>query len=167
MSADDRERMGNALANMVIDYSFDINDGSYDPTSVSKIHRHTYRLMRCVQQTTTTTLISDSSNHSFLLGHLSKHDPIVISIEGKKLGIACGFVFDLTPTSITVGLDHRLEEIEAMPVGTHLISFLTQYASTQGHHTSMMLRLGNGTEFLATCVRSRCRKATRAKRWKD
>ncbi|KAH9453383.1 hypothetical protein Pst134EA_024259 [Puccinia striiformis f. sp. tritici] len=132
MSADERERTGNALANIVIDHTFDINDGSYDPTALSKIHRHTYRLKRA-QAGAHPAIDEDKS--SLLSGHIGKHDPIVISIEGKKLAIARGFILDLTPRSMTVGLDHRLEEIDALPVGTNLSAFLTQYAATQ-HHVS-------------------------------
>ncbi|KAI9619356.1 hypothetical protein KEM48_006268 [Puccinia striiformis f. sp. tritici PST-130] len=77
----------------------------------------------------------DEDKSSLLSGHIGKHDPIVISIEGKKLAIARGFILDLTPRSMTVGLDHRLEEIDALPVGTNLSAFLTQYAATQ-HHVS-------------------------------
>ncbi|WAQ90948.1 hypothetical protein PtA15_13A348 [Puccinia triticina] len=136
MTADERERTGNALANMVIDYSFDMNDGSYDPTSMTKIHRHTYRLQRFQTAPDSTP---DDEKASLLFGHMSKHDPIVVSIEGKKLAIARGFILDLTPRSMTVGLDHRLEEIDPLPVGTNLTAFLTQYAATQPRRSSRSL----------------------------
>ncbi|KAI9606715.1 hypothetical protein H4Q26_006252 [Puccinia striiformis f. sp. tritici PST-130] len=150
MSADERERTGNALANIVIDHTFDINDGSYDPTALSKIHRHTYRLKRA-QAGAHPAIDEDKS--SLLSGHIGKHDPIVISIEGKKLAIARGFILDLTPRSMTVGLDHRLEEIDALPVGTNLSAFLTQYAATQHHVSSAsQLFLENGSSKLRELV---------------
>ncbi|EFP83834.1 uncharacterized protein PGTG_09547 [Puccinia graminis f. sp. tritici CRL 75-36-700-3] len=136
MSADEREQTGNTLANMVIDYTFDVNDGSYDPTSMTKIHRHTYRLKRFQTIPNSTP---DDDKASLLFGHMSKHDPVVISIEKKKLAIARGFILDLTPTTMTVGLDHRLEEIGPLPVGTNLAAFLTHYASTQPHGSSASL----------------------------
>ncbi|PLW11381.1 hypothetical protein PCANC_21857 [Puccinia coronata f. sp. avenae] len=140
MSAEERERTGNALANMTIDHSFHPDDGSYDPTATSKIHRHTYRLVRLPTKSNSAA-VHENKASSLLFGHISKHDPVVISIEGKRLGIARGFVLDLAPTSITVGLDHRLEEIEALPVGTHLMTYLTQYAATQPHGSSVRYRI--------------------------
>lgn len=71
------------------------------------------------------------TSQSLLLSHMSKYDPIVISIEGKKLAIARGFILDLTTDRVIIGLDHRLEETDAMPIGTNLAIHLTQFVSTQ------------------------------------
>lgn len=46
---------------------------------------------------------------SLLNGHMTKNDPVTISIEHGLLSVAQGFITDLTPESVTVGLDHSLD----------------------------------------------------------
>ncbi|KAJ7784549.1 DNA replication factor Dna2-domain-containing protein [Mycena metata] len=93
MGAAERETKGRCFSSMLLDASF-----SPDPTTskTSKIHRFTYQLTR------------SASAPSLLNGHISVGDPITVSVEPNLLALARGFVLDLTPTSVVVGVDHEL-----------------------------------------------------------
>ncbi|KAJ7044139.1 Dna2-domain-containing protein [Mycena alexandri] len=93
MGAAERETKGRCFSSMLLDASF-----SPDPTTLktSKIHSFTYQLTR------------SASAPSLLNGHISVGDPITVSVEPNLLALARGFVLDLTPSSVVVGVDHEL-----------------------------------------------------------
>lgn len=98
-------RPSRAFSNMVVESYTDES-----ATAVGKIHRHTYRFIR--SPTYLPPTLTPSSNHrseSLLSGHLSKNDPVSVSIEPDLLSLARGFILDLSPWHITLGLDHKLD----------------------------------------------------------
>jgi DNA replication ATP-dependent helicase Dna2 len=70
--------------------------------SLSKIHRHSYTFVRSNDCTS-------ESRASLLSGHIAKGDPVNISIEPDLLCLSRGFVLDLTPTTITIGVTYLID----------------------------------------------------------
>ncbi|KIK37375.1 hypothetical protein CY34DRAFT_92854 [Suillus luteus UH-Slu-Lm8-n1] len=101
MSAQEREDKGRCFNSMVIDASFQPDKV---PNS-GKIHQYTYCLVRA----------SAVRGVSFLNGHMSRGDAITISVEPDLLALARGFIVELTPEAVVVGVDHELsvDKIEA------------------------------------------------------
>ncbi|KAG1804110.1 Dna2-domain-containing protein [Suillus subaureus] len=101
MSAQEREDKGRCFNSMVIDASF--QPGKV-PNS-GKIHQYTYCFVRA----------SAAHGVSFLNGHMSCGDAITISVEPDLLALARGFIVELTPETVVVGVDHELsvDKIEA------------------------------------------------------
>ncbi|KAG1898951.1 Dna2-domain-containing protein [Suillus fuscotomentosus] len=94
MTAQEREDKGRCFNSMVIDASF-------QPGKVpnnGKIHQYTYCLVRA----------SAVHGASFLNGYMSRGDAITISIEPDLLALARGFILELTPETVVVGVDHEL-----------------------------------------------------------
>lgn len=96
---------------MVVE-SYEVGSGA----SASKVHRHTYRFRRAAlppsptqKPSTSSAASSKPDSHSLLSGHLSAGEPISVSIEPDLLSLARGFILELTPTHLTVGLDHKLD----------------------------------------------------------
>lgn len=82
--------------------------------AVMRTHRHTYRLSRSdlyapLTSTSTTFKPAARDDPRHLIGHLSAGDVISISIEPDLLSLARGFILELTPHHVTLGLDHRLD----------------------------------------------------------
>ncbi|KAF5381699.1 hypothetical protein D9615_005608 [Tricholomella constricta] len=99
MGAAEREVKGRCFSSMILDRSFPAPVKSTGSAADSKIHRFTYRFIRqCVVGATA----------SLLNGHINLGDAITISIEPNLLALARGFIVDLTPTEVVVGVDHRL-----------------------------------------------------------
>lgn len=108
MTAAQRQKVGRAFADMVIDPEgpgerFQGKDHRFD------IHRFTYRLRPA-------RMGQDDATVSLLSGHMAEHDPIVVSSEGHKVGLARGFILELTPSSVVVGVDHPLPHGISSPV---------------------------------------------------
>lgn len=70
--------------------------------SLAKIHRHSYTFAR-------TPAATQRSRANLLSGHIAKGDPVNISIEPDLLCLSRGFVLDLTPTTITVGVTYLID----------------------------------------------------------
>ncbi|KAL8281473.1 hypothetical protein RQP46_006157 [Phenoliferia psychrophenolica] len=107
LGAEERMRVGRCLANMAIDESYSA------PThnkAGSKIHRFTYRLQHALplsSQPSRTQLAS----RSLLGGTITTNDPIVVSLESPSiLSISRGFVLEVTPHHVVLGLDHSLTD---------------------------------------------------------
>jgi DNA replication ATP-dependent helicase Dna2 len=94
MTAQEREDRGRCFSSMVIDTSFQARDY---PNS-GKIHQYTYCFAR----------VSANQDVSFLNGHMSCGDAITVSIEPDLLALARGFIVELTPEAVVVGVDHEL-----------------------------------------------------------
>ncbi|THU76580.1 Dna2-domain-containing protein [Dendrothele bispora CBS 962.96] len=98
MGAAERETNGRCFSDMILDTSFnatpikglDLRD---------RIHSFTYRFTRAPRTATSS---------SFLNGSLDVNDPITVSVEPHFLGLARGFITQLTPTEVVVGVDHDL-----------------------------------------------------------
>lgn len=72
--------------------------------SEARIHRYTYRFVR--QSTSGQASLSFSLPH----GHISTGEPVLISVmnDPRLFALARGFVLELTPSAIVVGVDHNL-----------------------------------------------------------
>ncbi|PBK71331.1 Dna2-domain-containing protein [Armillaria solidipes] len=98
MGASERETKGRCFSSMVI-------DSTYHPPSQShasretKIHQYTYKFLRSSGYKISSSLIS---------GFLNAGDPVTISVEPHLLALARGFILELTPTDVIVGVDHDL-----------------------------------------------------------
>ncbi|KAG2362436.1 AAA domain-containing protein [Suillus spraguei] len=101
MSAQEREDKGRCFSSMVMDASF--QPGKV-PNS-GKIHQYTYCFVRA----------SAIHGVSFLNGHMGRGDAVTISVEPDLLALARGFIVELTPETVVVGVDHELnvDKIEA------------------------------------------------------
>ncbi|ORY35636.1 putative DNA replication helicase dna2 [Naematelia encephala] len=102
MTAKEREKNGRCFGDMIIsDYSNDVGK------SLAKIHRHTYTFMRAPRRGT------QAANTSLLSGHIAKGDPVSLSIEPDLLCLSRGFVTDLTPSTIVIGVTYKID-VEAL-----------------------------------------------------
>lgn len=95
LHAHQREERGRCFASMALDTAYRTSNVS----SNSRIHRYTYRFVRS----------SDGLSHSSLLnGHMIVGDAITVSVEPELLALARGFIIELSPTQVVVGVDHEL-----------------------------------------------------------
>ncbi len=100
LGSQDREKAGRCFADMVIKES-KLENGP----GVSKIHRHTYTFVR----KQLVSKIQARVQPSLLSGHITKGDAVTISIEPNLLALSRGFVLELNPRSVVVGVDHELD----------------------------------------------------------
>ena len=100
LGSQDREKAGRCFADMVIKESKHENG-----PGVSKIHRHTYTFVRKPLASKTQARVQPS----LLSGHITKGDAVTISIEPNLLALSRGFVLELNPRSVVVGVDHELD----------------------------------------------------------
>lgn len=132
MGAKEREKKGRCFAGLVMDVGFDptafrLGDVGYDENGVDntdadrlnlgkdKIHKFTYRFTRSsntedwAQEGSAQGLADGEERESLLKGHMSIGEPITISVEPDLLALARGFIVDLAPRKVTVGVDHKLD----------------------------------------------------------
>ena len=96
----DREKAGRCFADMITK-EYKVENGR----GVSKIHRHTYTFVRKPLASKTQARMQPS----LLNGHITKGDAVTISIEPNLLALSRGFVLELNPKSVVVGVDHELD----------------------------------------------------------
>jgi DNA replication ATP-dependent helicase Dna2 len=98
MGAAERERAGRCFSNMRLDDTF--QESSFKNLGKGeKIRRSTYRFMR------------DSGpfkNRSLLNGQMCVGDAVTISVEPDLLALAKGYIWELTPDHMVVGVDHEI-----------------------------------------------------------
>ena len=101
MSAHEREEKGRCFSSMTLDIAYRPPD-ALKATShrESKIHRSTYRFVKAAR-----------GNQSLLNGAMIIGDPVVVSVDPGLFALARGFILDLTPDSVVVGVDHELDEV--------------------------------------------------------
>ncbi|KAK0217033.1 AAA domain-containing protein [Armillaria fumosa] len=98
MGASERETKGRCFSSMVIDSTY--RPPSQSPASRdTKIHQYTYKFLRSSGYRISSSLLS---------GFLNTGDPVTISVEPHLLALARGFILELTPTDVIVGVDHDL-----------------------------------------------------------
>lgn len=99
MGAAEREDRGRCFSNMALDSSFHSSPLASQGPRDTKIHKFTYRFFKA----------GLSLNRSSLLnGHMSCGDAITVSVEPVLLAFARGFIVELTPTEVVVGVDHEI-----------------------------------------------------------
>ncbi|THH05716.1 hypothetical protein EW145_g4595 [Phellinidium pouzarii] len=110
LGAREREEKGRCFADMVLDRSFrhSRNEAAKD----NRIHQFTYAFVR--QKHFLPTLAASRTSHprfpSLLHGHITTGDAVTVSVSDnpRLLALARGFVLELTPNTIVVGVDHVL-----------------------------------------------------------
>jgi DNA replication ATP-dependent helicase Dna2 len=100
LGSQDREKAGRCFADMVIK-ECKLENGP----GVSKIHRYTYTFVRKPLASKKQVQMQPS----LLNGHITKGDAVSISIEPNLLALSRGFVLELHPTSVVLGVDHELD----------------------------------------------------------
>ncbi|SJX65083.1 related to DNA2-DNA helicase [Sporisorium reilianum f. sp. reilianum] len=98
MTAEQREKVGRCFGNMRLDLA----PGTCSPAASNSMRRVVHRFVRHLDAT-------QGAEAGLLSGHITVNDPVTISIEPDMLSVAQGFVANLTPTSVEIGLDHSLE----------------------------------------------------------
>ncbi|KAF4566186.1 Tripartite DNA replication factor [Pleurotus pulmonarius] len=102
MGAIEREKKGRCFGSMLVDRSFSPPNLEASNSLSGKIHRFTYKFLRSPTPSGTVS--------SLLNGHLGIGDAITVSVEPHLLAYAQGFIVDLTQRSVTVGIDHDLDD---------------------------------------------------------
>ena len=97
LGADEREILGRCFADMTLDTS-PITEA---PTNAgaSKIHRFTYRFRRRV----------GVGAESLLNGHMSVGDAVTVSVLPNLFALCRGFILELGPQHVVLGVDHALD----------------------------------------------------------
>ena len=133
LGAKEREERGRCFGGMVLSSVGEVSSAKMTEQlgaggewgKESKIHRHTYRFRRskswvmtggspASEKNTRASLGSpsspcSSSARSLLNGHLNIGDAITVSVEPGLLALARGYILDLTPEEIVLGVDHVLD----------------------------------------------------------
>ncbi|KAI0056156.1 Dna2-domain-containing protein [Artomyces pyxidatus] len=100
LGAADREAKGRCFADLVIDGTF--SQDSKPRGKESKIHQFTYRFQR-----RRANLPSDKS--SLLNGHMNVGDAVTVSIAPDLIALSRGYILELAPMHVVVGVDHELD----------------------------------------------------------
>lgn len=116
LTATEREKNGRCFANMVIN-----EEKREEGMKVLSIHRQTYKFIRAPR---TASYLPSVSDGSLLNGYISPGDAVTICVEPDLLALARGYVLEMQPHHITVGLDHDLSEesIRNRTRGSQLVS---------------------------------------------
>ncbi|KXN86785.1 DNA replication ATP-dependent helicase/nuclease DNA2 [Leucoagaricus sp. SymC.cos] len=133
MGAKEREEKGRCFAGMVLDTAYDPTApislqevGYYESPSDNdeadlinsgkdKIHKFTYRFARSSQPQYRTQFktqlshVDEEEAGSLLSGHMAIGEAITISVEPDLLALARGFIVDLSPSTVVIGVDHELD----------------------------------------------------------
>ncbi|KAF9458560.1 DNA replication factor Dna2-domain-containing protein [Collybia nuda] len=99
MGAAERETKGRCFGSMLLDISFHRQAPQVPVSGDSKIHRFTYRFIR-----------ADTAGFlpSLLNGSMNSGDPVTVSVEPNLLALARGFIVELTPDAVVIGVDHEV-----------------------------------------------------------
>ena len=117
LGAGEREKRGRCFSGMIVNRQIK-NYGAADKTGGAwgkegKIHRYTYSFIRSGRWTApfpSSPTQSPASKQSLLNGHLNTGDPITVSIEPNLLALARGYILELNPEEVVIGVDHVLDE---------------------------------------------------------
>lgn len=97
MGAAEREVKGRCFSSMVLDTTFRAPVRKVLPGG---IHSFTYKFMRAP---------AGGKSGSFLSGQINTGDAVTVSVEPGLLALARGFITELTPTEVVIGVDHELK----------------------------------------------------------
>lgn len=159
MGAKEREEKGRCFAAMVLDASYDptapaasqggkchadqVDDAEADlvNSGKDKIHKFTYRFLRSSQTRMSTRRTQDGREEvieSLLTGHMGVGEAITVSVEPDLLALARGFIVDLTPTAVVLGVDH---ELNLERIGWRLAARRQKSDSTQQGEEEILFRI--------------------------
>ena len=115
LAQSDREKsQSKNLARVMIDAGVtDVEEEHQGRHVEAKIHRYTYTFRRSTESALPLSSQPSSSAQlnqaqSLLNGHLNVGDPITVSAE-PLLALARGYILELTPSEVVVGVDHVLD----------------------------------------------------------
>jgi DNA replication ATP-dependent helicase Dna2 len=95
VGAKEREAKGRCFADMVLKPGY--RAPTIERAGTKGIHQFTYRFVR-----------ARGGESSLLNGHMSNGDAINVSVEPDLLALARGFIVELTPQEVVIGVDHEL-----------------------------------------------------------
>jgi DNA replication ATP-dependent helicase Dna2 len=96
LSAKQRESKGKCFSDMTL---LPDSTGLVD-FGARRVNRYAYSFGKA---------LSTPDSGSLLSGHMGVNDPITISLEPAMYSLAQGFITELTPDRLTIGLDHSLD----------------------------------------------------------
>ncbi|KAI0635451.1 Dna2-domain-containing protein [Trametes polyzona] len=100
MSANAREEKGRCFADMVLDLTYRHQESiKTSSRREGKIHQFTYRFTKCA-----------AGGASLLSGHIALMDAVTVSVEPELLALARGFIVDLAPDAVVLGVDHEIDD---------------------------------------------------------
>ncbi|KAI0262628.1 Dna2-domain-containing protein [Gloeopeniophorella convolvens] len=98
LGAEQREALGRCFADMVLDTP-SVPEAPIYPAA-SKIHQFTYRFRRRIDGVVAESLLN---------GHMSAGDAVTVSVVPDLFALCRGFIVELTPTHVILGVDHVLD----------------------------------------------------------
>ncbi|KIY67509.1 Dna2-domain-containing protein [Cylindrobasidium torrendii FP15055 ss-10] len=98
LSAAEREEKGRCFASMIIDSTYAEPESGIHALD-NKFHQVTYKFKRSSQFL---------GNGSLISGFINVGDPITVSVEPHLIALSRGFVLELHPDAVVVGVDHEL-----------------------------------------------------------
>ena len=96
LDAEERETLGRCFADMVLDTSSSQEGMAHEGTS--KVHKFTYRFQRRM----------DGDTESLLNGHMNTGDAVTISVAPNLFALSRGFILELGPKHVVLGVDHAI-----------------------------------------------------------
>ena len=107
MGAEERESHGRCFGSMVMDQSY--KPIKLESNAHGKIHSFSYRFTKRDFHLPVLPRSGLQAADSLLNGHMSVGDAVAISVEPDLLAITKGFITELTPEEVTIGVDHKLD----------------------------------------------------------
>ena len=106
MGATEREEKGRCFSSMMLDTTYRPPVDTLKAASrrESKIHQYTYRFVKFAPGLA-----------PLLNGHMGVGDAVTVSVEPDLLALARGFIIELTPHEVVIGVDH---DIDLKKIGT-------------------------------------------------
>jgi DNA replication ATP-dependent helicase Dna2 len=96
--ASERERLGRCFADMRLDNAYRPQERGNSGGRQERIRQFTYRFVRAAPR----------REGSLLSGHICVGDAVTVSVEPDLLALSRGFVLELNPHGVVVGVDHKL-----------------------------------------------------------
>ncbi|KAF5339801.1 hypothetical protein D9611_009204 [Ephemerocybe angulata] len=118
IGAEDREKKGRCFAGMVVKPLTGVeqdaekdekNAAGSSPAGEGRVYKFSYTFVRSKRWTASSQGPSESDQRNLLNGHLNVGDPITVSVEPHLLAFAQGFITDLTPDAVKLGIDHKVD----------------------------------------------------------
>lgn len=101
MGAKEREKKGRCFADMILQPNY-TSPAEHAGSATKGIHKFTYKFTRLPSH-------AKDDGSSLLNGHMSSGEVITVSVEPDLLALARGFILQLTPLEVVVGVDHELD----------------------------------------------------------
>ena len=107
MGAEERESHGRCFSSMIMDQSY--KPIKLETDAPGKISSFSYRFTKRDFHLPVLPRSGLQATDSLLNGHMSVGDAIVVSAEPDLLALTKGYITELTPEEITIGVDHKID----------------------------------------------------------